>query len=121
MANYHRAWHAGGTNFFTVNLLQRRGSDMLTRQIDLLRRVVRSVRAARGERGIWQRRYWEHVIRNDTDMQACIDYVHFNPMPHGLVIRVADWPHSTFCKRVKAGIYSPDRAGGVAGSLGYDE
>ena len=65
------------------------------------------------------RRMW--LIRNDTDMQARIDYVHFNPMQHGLVIRVTDWSHSTFCKLVKAGIYSPDWAGGMAGSLGYDD
>ena len=52
MPNYRRAWHAGGTYFFTVNLLQRHGNDLLTRHVDLLCAVVRSVR---GERGIWLR------------------------------------------------------------------
>ena len=78
-------------------------------------------RAARGERGIWQRRYWEHLIRNDGDMQAHMDYVHFNPVKHGLVERVADWPHSTFHKLVRAGVYPLDWAGRAAGSLRYDD
>ncbi len=50
-----------------------------------------------------------------------MDYVHFNPVKHGLVRRVIDWPHSTFHKLVKAGIYPPDWAGGVADALGYDD
>lgn len=54
------------------------------------------VRAARGERGIWQRRYWEHLIRDERDRQAHIDYCWFNPVKHGLVADVEDWPHSTF-------------------------
>lgn len=54
-------------------------------------------------------------------MQAHMDYVHFNPVKHGLVGRVADWPHSTFHKLVNAGIYPPDWAGGMADSLGYDD
>ena len=118
MPNDRRAWHAGGTYFFTVNLLQPHGNDRLTRLVDLLREVVRSVRS---ERGIWQRRYWAHLIRDDMDMQAHMDYVHFNPVKHGLVEYVADWPHSTFHKLVKAGIYPPDWAGGVADALGYDD
>ena len=145
MPDYRRAWHPGGTNFFTVNLLQRRGNDLLTRLVGLLRDAVRMVRIrcpflihgwvvlpdhlhcvielppgdadfpvcrrpmkmesskampkverlshtrkTRGERDIWQRRYWEHLIRNENDFQAHMDYVHFNPVKHGLVKRVAD-------------------------------
>ena len=75
----------------------------------------------RGERGIWQRRYWGHLIRDDMDMPAHMSYVHFNSVKHGLVGRVADWPHSTFHKRVKAGIYPSDWAGGTAEALGYDD
>src|SRR4051812_6784057 len=51
---------------------------------------------ARGERGVWQQRYWEHTIRDDPDFAAHLDYIHFNPVKHGLVPRPADWPHSSF-------------------------
>ena len=50
----------------------------------------------RGERGIWQRRYWEHTIRDDRDFAAHMDYPHFNPVKHGLVGHPADWPYSSF-------------------------
>ncbi|MEQ1591175.1 MAG: transposase [Thiobacillaceae bacterium] len=167
MPDYRRAWHPGGTYFFTVNLLHRHGNDRLTRHIVALRESVRlvklrhpfkihgwvvlpdhlhcvielppgdadfatrwrlikmgfskslprherlsKVRAARGERGIWQRRYWEHLIRDEADFQAHMDYVHINPLKHGLVERVADWPHSTFHRLVEAGVYPRDWAGG---------
>ena len=69
-------------------------------------------RIARRESTIWQRRFWEHQIRNDADYTAHMDYVHFNPVKHGLVDRVADWPHSTFHRLVKAGVYPADWAGG---------
>jgi putative transposase len=52
-------------------------------------------RVRRGERGIWQRRYWEHAIRDDPDFAAHVDYVHSNPVKHGLVEKPADWPYST--------------------------
>ena len=55
------------------------------------------------EKGIWQRRYWEHAIRNGDDLQRHLDYVHFNPVKHGLVPRVADWPYSSFHKFVDRG------------------
>ncbi len=71
-----------------------------------------AVRARRGERGIWQRRYWEHLIRDQADFRAHMDYVHVNPLKHGLVTRVADWPYSTFHRLVANGVYPPDWAGG---------
>ena len=77
------------------------------------------VRIARGERGIWQRRFWEHLIRDDADRQAHMDYVHFNPVKHGLVRRVADWPYSTFHALVKQGLYPLDWGGGTDVSLPY--
>ena len=55
-----------------------------------------AVRVARGERGIWQRRFWDHVIRDDGDYAAHVDYCHINPVKHGLVGRVSDWPYSSF-------------------------
>ncbi|TND01442.1 MAG: hypothetical protein FD120_2615 [Gammaproteobacteria bacterium] len=73
------------------------------------------MRREKGERGIWQRRYWEHQIRDDRDYAAHMDYLHYNPVKHGLVKRVADWPHSTFHRLVKDGVYSPDWAGGDDG------
>lgn len=166
MSNYRRAFVPGGTWFFTVNLLQRHGNDLLVREIALLRQVVQSVRQrypfhidalvvlpehmhcvftlpegdsdfslrwrliksgfsralpkteslstvrqAASERGIWQRHFWEHLIRDDLDFQRHIDYVHVNPLKHGLVKRVGDWPFSTFHRYVAAGIYVADWCG----------
>ena len=68
------------------------------------------VRIRRNERGIWQRRFWEHMIRDDEDYAAHMDYLHFNPIKHDLVKQVSDWPHSTFHKLVEKGIYPEDWA-----------
>ena len=177
MPNYRRAWHPGGTYFFTVTLLQRRGNDLLVRHVDLLRDVIRRVRRAhpftihgwvvlpdhmhcvielpaedadfalrwrlikagfakrvpalewrsevrqrRGERGIWQRRFWEHLIRDAADFSTHMDYLHFNPVKHGLIARVADWPYSTFHRCVAAGMYPADWGGnGVIDEVGFEE
>lgn len=165
--DYRRAWHPGGSWFFTVNLLHRRNNTLLVEHIDCLRNAVRVVknrhpftihawvvlpehlhcilalpaddtqfalrwrlikllfsrslprtefrsvvRQRRGERGIWQRRFWEHRIRDAEDFAAHMNYVHFNPVKHGLVQRVADWPFSTFHRLVEQGIYPIDWAGG---------
>ena len=75
-----------------------------------------AVRDARGERGIWQRRYWEHTIRDESDFARHVDYIHINPVKHGLVTRVRDWAHSSFHRMVKLGIYPEDWAGDVSGS-----
>ena len=168
MPDYRRAWHPGGTYFFTINLLQRGGNDLLVRHIDELRAAIRVVRAAhpftihawvvlpdhihcvislpegdadfalrvrrikgefskslplsewrstvrqrRGERGVWQRRYWEHLIRDEADFAAHMDYVHINPVKHGLAAEVKDWPYSTFHRLVEQGMYPLDWAGGT--------
>jgi len=63
-------------------------------------------RIARRERGIWQRRYWEHLVRDEEDLRRHVDYVHFNPIKHGHVARLADWPHSSFHRWVGAGVYA---------------
>ena len=70
------------------------------------------VMTRRGERGIWQRRYWEHTIRDDRDFAAHMDYTHFNPVKHGLVAHPADWPHSSFRRCVASGMYPADWRGG---------
>lgn len=62
----------------------------------------------KGELGIWQRRYWEHTIRNEIDFNKHMDYVHYNPVKHGLVNNIADWPYSTFHLKVKNGHYPHD-------------
>ncbi|MDB5986001.1 MAG: transposase [Nevskia sp.] len=67
-------------------------------------------RESKGERGIWQRRFWEHTIRNDADYAAHVDYIHFNPVKHGVVQRVADWPHSSFHRFVASGLLPADWA-----------
>ncbi len=66
---------------------------------------------AKGERGIWQRRYWEHTLRDEEDSQRHVDYIHYNPVRHKHVERVADWPHSSFHRYVEAGVY-PGNWGG---------
>ncbi len=62
-------------------------------------------RVRKGERDLWQRRYWEHLIRDEKDFQAHVDYIHINPVKHGLVARAIDWPESTFRTWVERGVY----------------
>jgi putative transposase len=150
MPNYRRAFVAGASWFFTVNLFERK-SRLLVDHIDALREAVRetrqrfpfeidamvvlpdhlhavwtlpegdcdfpvrwrlikirfsksipggepltTTRRVRGERGIWQRRYWEHMIRDERDYSRHIDYCWLNPVKHGLVANVEDWPFSSF-------------------------
>ena len=71
-------------------------------------RSISPSRLIKGERGIWQRRYWEHTIRDEDDFGRHIDYIHINPVKHGLVTRVRDWPHSSFHRMVKLGAYPED-------------
>lgn len=157
MVNYRRARVPGATYFFTV-ALGNRESDLLVRQIDLLRSAFRLVRQqkpfgieaivvlpdhlhtiwtlpegdsdfpsrwqalkahftrsindrgettkrnARGEYGIWQRRYWEHLIRDDTDFERHVDYIHYNPVKHLLVGRPIDWQWSSLHRFVRLGL-----------------
>ena len=76
---------------------------------------------AKREKGIWQRRYWEHAIRDDADLERHIDYIHFNPVKHGLVTRVTDWPHSSYHRYVERGLLAADWGGDmrdIQGSFG---
>ena len=73
-----------------------------------------SVRQRKNERGVWQRRFWEHTISSEDDFLNHIYYVHFNPVKHGLVDRVVDWPFSSFHKYVALGVYSAGWCGGNA-------
>lgn len=165
MAMYRRNWVAGGTYFFTVSLLVRGDNDLLVRHVDLLREVVRDVRAkrpfeiiawvvlpehmhaiwtlpegdvdysgrwnaikalfsrrlprgefislsrqSRGERGIWQRRFWEHTIRDERDLENHVAYIHFNPVKHGHASRPMDWPPSSIHRFVRDGLLPADWA-----------
>ena len=65
------------------------------------------------ERPVWQRRFWEHLIQDEEDWRRHMDYIHYNPVKHGLVTRPADWRWSSFQKLVKRGWYEEDW-GGVA-------
>lgn len=68
-------------------------------------------RKNKGERGIWQRRFWEHCICDEKDFYQHIDYIHINPLKHQLVKKVADWKYSSFHHYVKKGILSNDWVG----------
>jgi putative transposase len=68
---------------------------------------------SRGERGISQRCYWEHIIRDHRDFARHFDYIHFNPVKRGLVEHPADWLYSTFRRCVASGMYPSDGAGAV--------
>jgi putative transposase len=70
-----------------------------------------AVRLSRNERGIWQRRFWEHLIRDEADYARHVEYCYINPLKHGLVTRVQDWPHSSFHRDARAGIFPLDWAG----------
>jgi putative transposase len=79
-------------------------------------------RHANGELALWQRRYWEHTIRDEADFVRHVDYVHYNPVKHRLVTRVRDWPHSSFHFYVRRGLLPEDWAGDVnEGPSGYGE
>jgi putative transposase len=66
---------------------------------------------ANGSLALWQRRFWEHTIRNENDFARHVDYVHFNPVKHGLVTRVCDWPYSSFHRYVQEQVLPRDWAG----------
>ena len=73
------------------------------------------------EKGLWQRRFWEHAIRDERDYARHLDYIHFNPVKHGLVSRVCDWPHSGFHEFVARGELPQDWGGDareIVGSFG---
>ena len=71
-------------------------------------------KCARREKGIWQRRFWEHAIRDERDLSRHVDYIHFNPVKHGLVSRACDWPHSSFHRYVARGFLPRDWGGDVS-------
>ena len=69
-------------------------------------------RAAKQCGTFWQHRFWEHLLRDERDFRQHLDYLHGNPLKHGLVEQVADWPWSSFHRWVRRGLYPADWAGG---------
>jgi putative transposase len=69
-------------------------------------------RIAKGERGIWQRRFWEHTVRYERDFERRADYIHYSPVKHGHAQRAADWRFSSFRRYVRRGVYPLDWGAG---------
>jgi putative transposase len=73
--------------------------------------LVGPSRGRKAERGVWQRRFYEHTCRDEDDLKRCVDYLHVNPVKHRLVDRVLDWPWSSFRRYVRLGEYPSDWGG----------
>ncbi|HEU4646561.1 MAG TPA: transposase [Burkholderiales bacterium] len=73
--------------------------------------AVTASRRSKRERGIWHRRYWEHVLRDERDFSTHVDYIHWNPVKHSHVPRVSEWPHSSFHRYVREGVLPVDWGG----------
>ena len=76
-------------------------------------------RISKGERGIWQRRYWEHLIRDEQDYGRHVDYIHYNPVKHGNAVRASDWPYSSIHRYIAAGRLDRNWGGDVQILDGY--
>lgn len=79
---------------------------------ELRRGGMELARNAKGEYDLWQRRFWEHTVRDEADLARHADYIHYNPVKHGLVERVKDWPWSSFHRYVRQGLLPEDWAAG---------
>lgn len=89
--------------------------NMIKREVSLSTRDIINMpltpsRLKRGELGLWQRRFWEHQIRDDRDYEKHINYIHWNPVKHGYVKQASDWPYSSFQRFVERGVYTVDWA-----------
>lgn len=78
----------------------------------------RPSRIRKGERGIWQRRFWEHLIVDDEDLQRHLDYIHINPVKHRLARRASDWPHSSIHRYIGLGDLPVDWAAARGDDVG---
>lgn len=81
---------------------------------DLYQASLSGSRQRKREAPLWQRRFWEHRIRDEIDMERHVDYIHFNPVKHRLADAASAWPYSTFARFVRHGIYEPDWGGNPA-------
>jgi len=82
----------------------------------LVARGVPLTKNRKGEYPLWQRRFWEHTIRDEADLERHVDYIHFNPVKHGLAASAKDWPYSSFTHFTRRGILPMD----WGGSGGFD-
>jgi len=96
----HTIWHlpAGDADFSTR-------WRMIKRDFSI---AMQGPQQASGKRTIWQRRFWDHAIRNEADWRQHIDYLHYNPVKHGYVSRPVAWPYSSFNYAVQRGWYAQD-------------
>ena len=106
-----------GDNDFSLRWRQIKSA--FSRAIEKDERISNS-RLRKQERGVWQRRFWEHAIRDEEDFNRHIDYIHINPVKHGYVQRAVDWQFSSFHRYVKLGILPADWAGVVNDELNLD-
>jgi putative transposase len=105
----HAIWHLPPDDFdFSMRwrLIKSRFAKSLPKQ-----EPRSAVRVARNERGIWQNRFWEHLVRDEIDYARHVEYCYINPVKHGLVSRVRDWPYSSFHRDVRSGLFPEDWAG----------
>jgi putative transposase len=87
-----------------------------------LKTTPSETRIRKREQAIWQRRYWEHQLRGERDFERHVDYIHWNPVKHGLATRPVEWPHSSFHRFVQQGLLPEDWGGdGVAEEGDFQE
>lgn len=104
----------GDTDFsIRWNLLK----GQFSRSIEKGERISAS-RVSKRERGIWQRRFWSHLITDQEDFNRHVDYIHWNPVKHGWSKQAADWPYSSFHHYVRLGVYA--LTWGCAGVFDFD-
>jgi len=89
-----------------------------SRKCDVIHNGSFASRSRKNEKPVWQRRFWEHVIRDENDFSSHVDYVHYNPVKHGLSIAPKDWKYSSFERYVNFGTY--DREWGTGRDITFD-
>jgi putative transposase len=89
-------------------------------ELGVLPAEAQKPRGRRGERSVWQRRFWEHRIQDEADFARHVDYIHFNPVKHGWVLRARDWPYSSLHRFVREGKLPEDWGinAAIAGEFG---
>jgi putative transposase len=113
----HCLWHLpeGDADFGKRwGMIKRR----VTRDLGFRSEPASLSRRTRHEGTLWQRRFWEHQIRDEADYSRHLDYLHWNPVKHGHVQRVIDWPYSSFHRYVREGVLPMDWGGGSAPATG---
>lgn len=109
----------GDNNFSMRWQLIKRGFTMRYNKAKNETWAISESRKKRKEQAVWQRRFWEHLIRDEEDFERHCDYIHYNPVKHGYVMSPKDWQFSTFHSFVKKGIY--DIGWGAKGEITIDE